>query len=159
MARLSLNISIASLGKGHHIECKDLEEMVEAEDTVRLQCMNVTRYLEIASTFNGSEVLIDYENGKELVHIAPATAPLLAYTPAASETETPLLSAASSGPAFEMGRDVGRLSNGALRKWLDFEQGLVARAATTGWVLPAIQVRIAAGFAGLLVLIILYEIF
>lgn len=35
MAKMSLNISIASLGKGHHIECKDLEELLEAEETVR----------------------------------------------------------------------------------------------------------------------------
>ena len=35
MAKMSLNISIASLGRGHHIECKDLDELLEAEDAVR----------------------------------------------------------------------------------------------------------------------------
>src|ERR1041385_6363560 len=35
LAKMQLNISIASLGKGQHIECKDLEELLEAEDTVR----------------------------------------------------------------------------------------------------------------------------
>jgi hypothetical protein len=57
-----------------------------------------------------------------------------------------------------MGRDMGRMSNGVVKSWLDFEQKLIDRAATTGWVLPAIQVRIAAGIVALVVLILLYEI-
>jgi len=64
MAKMSLNISIASLGRGHHIECKDLEELLEAEETVRTACKNVTRYLEAAATFNGSETVIEYERGE-----------------------------------------------------------------------------------------------
>ena len=63
MAKMSLNISIDSLGRGHHIECKDLEELLEGEDTVRTACKNVTRYLEIADTFNGGETVIDYDKG------------------------------------------------------------------------------------------------
>src|ERR1700685_3571396 len=31
LAHMQLNVTIASLGKGHHIECKDLEELLEAE--------------------------------------------------------------------------------------------------------------------------------
>jgi hypothetical protein len=157
MARLSLNISIASLGRGHHIECKDLEELLEAEDTVRLQCKNVTRYLEVAATFNGSEVVIDYVNGEEKIHITQDAVPLLAYTP--DSVEPPQTSAASSsGPAYEMGRGMGQMSNGIAKSWLDFEQKLIDRAATTGWVLPAIQVRIAGALVGLGVLVLLYEI-
>lgn len=57
LAKMSLNISIASLGRGHHIECKDLEELLEAEETVRTACKNVTRYLEAATTFDGSETV------------------------------------------------------------------------------------------------------
>ena len=157
MARMSLNISIASLGRGHHIECKDLEELLEAEDTVRLQCKNVTRYLEVAATFNGSEVVIDYVNGEEKVHITQGAVPLLAYTPDSSEP-SPASATSSSGPAYEMGRDMGRMSTGVLKSWHDFEQKLISRAATTGWVLPAIQVRIAAGIGALVVLVLLYEI-
>jgi len=157
MARLSLNISIASLGKGHHIECKDLEELLEAEDTVRLQCKNVTRYLEVAATFNGSEVVIDYVNGEEKVHITQGAVPLLAYTPDSSEPP-PASAASPSGPAYEMGHELARMGDGMTKAWLEFEQKLIARAAATGWVLPATQVRIAAGVVALVVLILLYEI-
>ena len=81
MAKMALNITIASLGKGHHIECKDLEELLEAEDTVRTACKNVTRYLEIADTFNGSETVIEYEKGEEKVHVTQGATPLLTYPP------------------------------------------------------------------------------
>jgi hypothetical protein len=85
MAKMSLNISIASLGRGQHIECKDLAELLEAEDTVRTACKNVTRYLDAAATFNGSETVIEYDKGEEIVHIAQAATPLLTY----SSTESP----------------------------------------------------------------------
>jgi hypothetical protein len=42
LAKMSLNISIASLERGHHIECKDLDELLEAEDAVRHACKSVT---------------------------------------------------------------------------------------------------------------------
>jgi hypothetical protein len=80
MARLALNISIASLGRGHHIECKDLHELLEAEDTVREACKNVTRYLEVADTFNGSELVVEYDKGEERVHITQAETPLITTT-------------------------------------------------------------------------------
>ena len=79
---MSLSISIASLAKGHHVECKDLEELLEAEAAVRTACKNVTQYLEAAQTFNGSETVIEYDKGEERVQIRQATAPLLAYVPA-----------------------------------------------------------------------------
>jgi hypothetical protein len=122
-----------------------------------LQCKNVTRYLEVAATFNGSEVVIDYVNGEEKVHITQGAVPLLAYTPESSEP-TPASATSSSGPAYEIGHDLGRIGDGMIKAWLDFEQKLVARAATTGWVLPATQVRIAAGIGALVVLVLLYEI-
>jgi hypothetical protein len=77
LAGMQLNVTIASLAKGHHIECKDLEELLEAEDTLRNACKNVTRYLQAAETFNGSEVVVSYENGEEKVHTAQNAPPLL----------------------------------------------------------------------------------
>src|SRR5262249_39012247 len=65
ISRMSLNISIASLGRGHHVECKDLDEMLDAEDTIRNSCKNLTRYLQVAETFDGSEVVIEYADGEE----------------------------------------------------------------------------------------------
>jgi hypothetical protein len=50
------------------------------------------------------------------------------------------------------------MGDGMIKAWLDFEQKLIARAAATGWVLPTIQVRIAAGIGSLVVLVLLYEI-
>jgi hypothetical protein len=66
MAALSLNISIDSLGRGQHIECKDLEELLEAEDALMTACRTLTRYLAIAETFNGSIALIDFADGEKL---------------------------------------------------------------------------------------------
>jgi hypothetical protein len=61
LAGMKLNITIASLAKGHHIECKDLAELVEAEATIADACKNVKTYLDVAATFDGREVLIDIE--------------------------------------------------------------------------------------------------
>jgi len=79
MANMQLSISIASLGRGHHVECKDLEELLESEDTIRTACKNLTRYLEVASTFDGSELVVEYVNGEEKVHVAQDAPPLLEY--------------------------------------------------------------------------------
>ena len=79
MAKMSLNISIDSLGRGHHIECKDLEELLDAESTVREACKNVTVWLAAASTFNGSEIVIEYDKGQEIEHVTEVAPPLLTY--------------------------------------------------------------------------------
>ncbi len=70
MAKMNLNISIASLGKGHHIECKDLPELMEAEEAVMQACRNVRDYLGLAATFNGSTILVDFTGKDEQVHTA-----------------------------------------------------------------------------------------
>jgi hypothetical protein len=110
MAKMSLNISIASLGRGHHIECKDLEELLEAEDTVRNACKNVTRYLDVAATFNGSEIVIEYVKGEEQEHIAQSTKPLLEYLP--SETVTGNNASSQESPAFDFEQ-----MGASFRKW------------------------------------------
>jgi hypothetical protein len=77
MAKINLNITVASLGRGHRIQCRDLEELLMAEDTVRFACKNVTRYLEIAATFDGRATVIGYDQGGETMRIADAAPPLL----------------------------------------------------------------------------------
>jgi hypothetical protein len=160
MAKMSLNISIASLGHGHHIECKDLEELLEAEDTVRDQCKNVTRYLEAAATFNGSEVVVDYVNGEEKVHIAQGAVPLLAY--AGSPSDTPEATGPTGLPhssgAYDIGRDFGRLSDIWRARWLRFEERAIVFGAIKGWTWTEIQVRFVSGLAVCAILILLYEI-
>ncbi len=156
MAKMSLNISIASLGRGHHIECKDLEELLEAEDTVRIACKNVTRFLEVADTFDGSELVIDYENGEEKVHLTHDAMPLIEY--AAEHSEVPSPSAAPpSQPLYEMGRDFKRLSDIAGRRWLDFERKVIAFAKAKGVVLNEIHVRAVCAVAGLLAFIVILQ--
>ena len=161
MAKMSLNISIASLGRGHHIECKDLEELLEAEDTVRDQCKNVTRYLDVAATFNGSEVVIDYVNGEEKVHIAQGAIPLLEYTGPSSGTAASAVgdSRPQSGPAYEMGRDFKKLTEVCKERWLRFEEQAIAFGASKGWTWTEIQVRFAGGLAAFAILVLLDEIF
>lgn len=59
MAKLSLNITIDSLTRGHHIECKDLDELLGAEEAIKTACENIRTYIQIASTFDGSEMVFD----------------------------------------------------------------------------------------------------
>ena len=61
MSRLSLNITVDSLTKGQHIECKDLEELLGAEEAIQNACQAIRGYLEIAKTFDGREIVIDFE--------------------------------------------------------------------------------------------------
>jgi hypothetical protein len=118
LAKMSLNISIDSLGRGHHVECKDLEELLEAEDTVRTSCKNVTRYLDVAATFNGSETMIEYVKGEEIVHITPSAPPLLTHAaPESSPTSTIDGDAALPDPAYELGESMQKFwSNPQYRK-------------------------------------------
>ena len=89
LSKLHLSITIDSLGRGQHIECKDLEELLEAEDAVRTACKNVTRYLQAAATFNGSQTVIAYEGGEEKIHVTQAASPLLTYEATESQTTDP----------------------------------------------------------------------
>jgi hypothetical protein len=70
LAKMNLNITMASLGRGHHIECKDLPELMEAEEAVMQACRNVRDYLALAATFNGSTILVDFSQRDEQVHTA-----------------------------------------------------------------------------------------
>lgn len=56
---MNLNITIASLQKGQHIECKDLHELVDAENEIVIACKNVKGWLEAAAQFDGGEGIID----------------------------------------------------------------------------------------------------
>lgn len=64
LSKMKLNITIASLQAGQHIECKDLGELIDAEQTIHDACVNVRKYLEVAATFDGREVLIDLDDQK-----------------------------------------------------------------------------------------------
>jgi hypothetical protein len=61
MAKMSLNISIDSLTKGQHIECKDLDELLGAEEAIRNACQSIRTYIDVAQTFDGREIVVDIE--------------------------------------------------------------------------------------------------
>ncbi len=127
MAKMNLNITIASLGRGQHIECKDLEELLEAEDTVRTACKNVTRFLEAAATFDGSETVIEYNKGEEMVHITQGAPPLLTYSsPDSSPRATRDSFEPSQSPAYDAGQRLNEFwSNPQNRKYTFIAAGVI----------------------------------
>jgi hypothetical protein len=68
LASMNLTITIASLQQGHHIECKDMNEVLEAENTLREACKGLTAWLDNAKTFDGQEIVVEYKGGEEQVH-------------------------------------------------------------------------------------------
>src|SRR5262249_42958370 len=59
MAALSLRITVNSMLQGVHVECKDMGELLEAEEAISEAAHNVRAYLETAETFSGQEKVID----------------------------------------------------------------------------------------------------
>lgn len=60
LAAMTLRITVGSLAAGHHIECKDLNELIGAEEAIREACANVRGYLEVAETFDGREEVVGF---------------------------------------------------------------------------------------------------
>lgn len=60
MHKLTLNITIDSLTKGQHIEAKDMDEALGAEQAIRQACESMKAYLTAAATFDGREQVIEY---------------------------------------------------------------------------------------------------
>ena len=84
MAAMRLNISIASLQKGQHVECKSLDELLGAEEAIMTACENLRAYLDTAATFDGREVLFAFETGGPTVIAHSGGAPpALAIAPPA----------------------------------------------------------------------------
>ena len=124
LAHMQLNVTVASLGRGHHIECKDLEELLEAEDTLRAACKNLTRFLEVANTFDGSELVVTYENGEEKVHVAQNMPPLLSGPDVASSSYGASSSTASSdSPAYDFGAKLRELWGDAVNRKIAYVGG------------------------------------
>lgn len=59
MAGLSLRITIHSLIAGVHVECKSMQELLEAEEAIVTAAQNLKSYLETAATFDGRENIIE----------------------------------------------------------------------------------------------------
>jgi len=61
LAEMNLTITIASLQQGHHIECKDLGELLECEEAIVQACKGLKVFLEAAETFDGREIVVDLD--------------------------------------------------------------------------------------------------
>ncbi len=76
LATMKLTISIGSLERGHHIECKSLDELLGAEEAIMDACRSLKGYLDTAATFDGREVLVDFSTDEPTI-VASAPAPML----------------------------------------------------------------------------------
>jgi len=89
LAAMNLNISIESLQRGQHVECKSMDELLGAEEAIMDACRNLRGYLDTAATFDGREVLISFNTDEPEV-LASAPAPMLvAPTKAVAAQSTP----------------------------------------------------------------------
>ncbi|MBV9670040.1 MAG: hypothetical protein JOZ43_03700 [Acidobacteriales bacterium] len=59
-ARIALTVTVDSLQRGQHIECKSLDEVVGAEQALIEACQNLKGYLATAATFDGKEQVYDF---------------------------------------------------------------------------------------------------
>jgi hypothetical protein len=82
MAAMNLNISIGSLRNGQHVECKSMEELLGTEEAIMTACQNLKGYLGLAATFDGREVVVDFDQDEPTV-TATAPAPLAIAPPQA----------------------------------------------------------------------------
>jgi len=104
LATMKLNISIESLGRGHHIECKDLPELLDAEKVLMEACRGLKQFLDAAATFNGSIILVDFDDG-EKVHTSQGALEITAL-PASIPSE-PRESGSPSNPgAHTLGQEL-----------------------------------------------------
>ena len=99
MAALNLNITIDGLQRGQHIECKDLDELLSAEEALMAACENLKNFLRLAATFDGREVVIDFDQAEPVAISKPlplpppvSPAPIMASaTSASAEAASSLL--------------------------------------------------------------------
>ena len=61
LAEMNLTITIASLQQGHHIECKDLGELLECEEAICEACKSIKGFLDAAETFDGREIVVNFD--------------------------------------------------------------------------------------------------
>lgn len=60
LVKMSLNISVDSLQRGHAINCNSLDEVLGAEEAIRDACEHLKTYLDLAETFDGRQEVIEY---------------------------------------------------------------------------------------------------
>src|SRR5579863_8194062 len=112
MAAVRLNVTVRSLERGQHIECKSMEELLAAEEAIMQACQTLKTYLEAAATFDGSEMVIDFAGAEPLVVaqairpepiLAPPMVELTATPPRALDAPQTATARFESGPATDWG--------------------------------------------------------
>src|ERR1039457_4270630 len=58
--REKLTVTIKSLKDGHYTECPDLETLLKTEEEILAACKGLKNYLNVAETFDGRDVVIEY---------------------------------------------------------------------------------------------------
>ena len=126
MAALRLNITVRGLERGQHIECKSLDELLAAEDAIMEACQNLRKYLEVAGTFNGTEMVLDFSGDEprvvaQAIHPEPILAPpvieltsaplALDAPPAWAAAESSSSSASNDAFADALGKLIDRISD------------------------------------------------
>ncbi len=99
LAALHLNISINGLQRGQHIECKTLDELLEAENALIIACQNLRTYLDTAATFDGRAVLLDFTDKTPTVITSPDQ-PALALPSQAPFPEAEATAPFAASPEF-----------------------------------------------------------
>jgi hypothetical protein len=159
-ARMALSITVDSLQRGQHIECKDLSEVLDAEDALDKACQSLRTYLETAATFDGREVVVDYTREEPRVVSAPAVSapvPAITHAPTLSAAPQSDLGAPAMAAAIPAPSDAGSMALSFQRAGT---QGSPLDALTIWWNGLTQEQRkwfLIAG--GILLLFLLYEIF
>ena len=55
-----LTITVKSLKDGHYTECPDLATLLKTEDEIHDVCKNLKTYLQVAKTFDGRDVVVEF---------------------------------------------------------------------------------------------------
>ena len=99
MAAMNLNISIESLQKGQHVECKSMDELLGSETAIMTACENLKGYLDTAATFDGREMLFDFSAGQPQAIASSAGQPMLVAPPSGPGPSPSVSNAPTAGPA------------------------------------------------------------
>lgn len=170
IASMKLNISIASLERGHHIECKSLDELLGAEDAIMTACENLRGYLDTAATFDGREVVVDFSTGKaEVVAVAApipspshaAIPPSASVPPAAEHAAAALIAASTTNAAPAAPLVQYELDNGeAVPVTSTRIRGVASDSAAAAGDDEVMKVilGITAAFVVILILVVLYSL-
>jgi hypothetical protein len=113
IAAMKLKITVDSLQQGQHIELKNLDEVLGAEEAIMTACQNFKSYLDAAATFDGHEEVFDItaDGAKAIERDVSGLLPEPRSEPAPSVT---LQMAADSYPSYPTPSEPALVSNSSL---------------------------------------------